>query len=85
MPAHKVRLSVEIDETEHKYLKMCCAKLGVTIKDFVLESVINHVEEQEDKWWLEKPETQELLKRCKEGTLETIDFDEVLNECAANV
>ena len=38
-----------------------------------------------DKWWLEKPETQELLKRCKEGTLETIDFDEVLNECAANV
>lgn len=79
------RISVDIDEEEHKYLKMCCVKMGMSIRQFVLEAVINRVEEQEDKWWLERPETKELLKKSKEGTLETIDFEEVLKECANNV
>ena len=79
------RISVDIDENDHKYLKMCCVKLGVSIRQFVLEAVIDRVEEQEDKWWLEKPETQELLKKSKDGTLETVDFEEVLRECSNSV
>jgi len=34
------RISIDIDEDEHKYLKMCCAKLGVTIKQFVIAFLI---------------------------------------------
>ena len=79
------RISVDIDEEEHKYLKICCAKLGVSIRKFVLDAVINKVEEHEDKWWLERPETQDLLKKSKEGTLETIDFQEFLRELSKNV
>lgn len=49
-----VRLSVEIPEEEHKYLKMCCLKLGVSIKDFVTKSVIERVDLWEDQWMVEK-------------------------------
>lgn len=48
------RISVDIDEDEHKYLKMCCAKLGMTIKEFVIKSTIESVDAWEDKWMLER-------------------------------
>lgn len=48
------RISIDIDENEHKYLKMCCAKLGVTIKQFVIEATIEKVDGWEDKWMLER-------------------------------
>lgn len=74
------RISIDIPEEEHKYLKMCCARLGISIKDFVLKSVMSSVENQEDQWWLEKPETQELLRQSAEGTLETISFEQAMKE-----
>ena len=46
----KVRLSIEMTESEHKYLKMCCLKLGVSMKDFVINSTIDRVDLEEDKW-----------------------------------
>lgn len=46
----KVRLSIVMEEREHKYLKMCCAKLGVSIKDFVLNATIDRVDLCEDEW-----------------------------------
>ena len=48
------RISIDIQEDEHKYLKMCCAKLGVTIKQFVTGAVIEKVDAWEDKWMLER-------------------------------
>jgi hypothetical protein len=64
----KTRLSVDIDNNEHKFLKMCCAKLGMSIKEFVVEATINAVDEWEDKWWIEKWE--------KDGTLEEMKREE---------
>lgn len=81
----KHRVSVDIEEEDHRYLKMCCAKLGVSIKDFVLKSIINSVDAQEDEWWLELPETKELLKDSQEGRIEFIPFEEVLKELAISV
>lgn len=52
MPTH--RISIDIDEQEHKYLKMCCAKLGMTIKEFVIGATIDRVDAWEDKWMLER-------------------------------
>lgn len=48
------RISIDIDDDEHKYLKMCCAKLGMTIKDFVIGATIERVDACEDKWMLER-------------------------------
>lgn len=59
------RISIDIDEEEHKYLKMCCAKLGMTIKEFVLTATIDRVDIWEDKWMLERWE--------RDGTKEEID------------
>lgn len=59
------RISVDISEDEHKYLKMCCAKLGITIKEFVIKSTIESVDACEDKWMLERWE--------RDGTREEIE------------
>lgn len=61
----KTRLSLEMDEEEHKYLKMCCAKIGVSIKEFVLKATIDTVDSWEDKWMLERWE--------KDGTREELE------------
>lgn len=79
------RISIDIDENEHKYLKMCCVKMGVSIKQFVLDAIINKVDEQEDQWWLEKKETKDLLEKSEKGLLETVSFEDVLKELALNV
>ena len=81
----EVRLSIMMDENEHKYLKMCCAKLGVSIKDFVVKSVTEQVYAQEDIWWLESEETKALLKNIEEGKVEWISFDDAMKELALSV
>lgn len=48
------RISIDIEDDEHKYLKMCCAKLGMTIKEFVIGATIDRVDSYEDKWMLER-------------------------------
>lgn len=44
------RISIVMDEEDHKYLKVCCAKLGVTIKDFVSNCINEKMEDLEDDW-----------------------------------
>lgn len=65
MASHRV--SIDIDEDEHKYLKMCCAKLGMTIKQFVTSAAIERVDAWEDKWMLERWE--------RDGTRDEIERD----------
>lgn len=48
MSSHRV--SIVMDEENHKYLKVCCAKLGVTIKDFVSNCINEKIEQFEDEW-----------------------------------
>lgn len=65
----KVRLSIEIEEYDHKYLKMCCLKMGVSIKEFVLNAVIEKVDSHEDDW---------MIKRWEEdGTREEIEKEKI--------
>jgi hypothetical protein len=49
-----LKMSIDIDKNEYKYLKMCCKKLDVTVNDFVNKAIIEQVESWEDKWMLEK-------------------------------
>ena len=46
----KQRLSFDMSVEDHKYLKMCCAKLGVSIKDFIIKATNEKVEAYEDEW-----------------------------------
>lgn len=62
------RISIDIEENEHKYLKMCCAKLGVTIKQFVLNATIDKVDDWEDKWMIERWE--------RDGTRQELEKEE---------
>lgn len=44
------RISIVIDEENHKNLKICCAKLGVSIKNFVTNCINEKIESLEDEW-----------------------------------
>lgn len=46
----KQRLSFDMSVEDHKYLKMCCAKLGVSLKEFIIKSINEAVYAQEDEW-----------------------------------
>lgn len=43
------KLSVEFPAEEYVYLKMACAKKGVSLKEFVSQAVIRSIEEYEDE------------------------------------
>lgn len=91
MASHRV--SIDIDEDEHKYLKMCCAKLGMTIKQFVTRAAIERVDEWEDKWMLERWErdgTREEIERERDDPnrttyeLQKVDGQFVFTEMKGN-
>lgn len=52
----KQRLSFDMPSDDHKYLKMCCAKLGVSLKEFITKATLEAVYAQEDKWFDELPQ-----------------------------
>lgn len=43
------KLSVEFPIEEYTYLKLACAKKGVSLKEFVTQSLIKSIEEYEDE------------------------------------
>ncbi len=49
----KQRLSFDMSVEDHKYLKMCCAKLGISIKEFIIRATNEKVESYEDEWLFE--------------------------------
>lgn len=60
------RLSFEIDDKDHKNLKMCCVRLGVNIKDFALEAVLKQVMDQREAWKFEKSKNQSSSDNLKD-------------------
>ena len=43
------KLSIDFPVEEYLYLKLACAKKGVSIKDFVTKAIIRSVEDYEDE------------------------------------
>jgi FMN-dependent NADH-azoreductase len=74
------RILAEVPEEEHKYLKTCCAYIGITMKDFIRDAIIEKVDFEEDKLWLAQPETQDLLQKCSSGEMQFVAFDEYLKQ-----
>ena len=66
----KARLTVDMSPHEHMYLKMASAKLGVSMREFLLCAAFERMEELEDEWLAERArETLENIKSGKEKTI----------------
>jgi len=66
---HKARLTLDMDSDEHAYLKMACAKLGVSMRQFMLLATFEKMEKIEDDWLAEK--AHQTLKRIESGEEKT--------------
>ncbi len=70
--ATHARLTVDMSPEEHMYLKMISAKLGCSMRQFVLEAAFARMEELEDEWLAEKAHAT--LKRIESGEEKTIPW-----------
>lgn len=69
---HKARLTLDMDSEEHAYLKMACAKLGVSMRQFMLLATFEKMEKMEDEWLAEKAHST--LMRIARGDEKTISW-----------
>lgn len=66
---HKARLTLDMDSKEHAYLNMACAKLGVSMRQFMLLATFEKMEKIEDDWLTEQ--AHGTLKRIAAGEEKT--------------
>lgn len=69
---HKARLTLDMDFDEHAFLKMACAKLGVTMRQFMIIATFEKIEKFEDEWLAEK--AHQALKRIESGEEKTTSW-----------
>ena len=69
------RLTVDMSSEEHMYLKMACAKIGITMREFMLRSAFEKMEELEDAWLVQK--ATETLNRIAAGEEKTHAWSKV--------
>lgn len=73
--ANTVRLSMDIPQEDHMYLKLASTKLGLSIKEFVLRTMNKEIDNLEDDWLSE--EAAVIIKEIDEGKRKTISWDEM--------
>ncbi len=59
------RLTVDMSQEEHQNLKMASAKLGISMREFILAAAFEKMKEIEDEWLAKK--AHETLKRIESG------------------
>jgi predicted DNA-binding protein len=72
--ANTVRLSINVPQEEHMYLKLAATKLGLSMKEFIIKTMNKEIDELEDKWLSE--EASVILKEIDEGKRKTISQEE---------
>lgn len=68
----KSRLTLDMSFEEHMYLKMACAKLGITMREFLLLAAFERIEEIEDEWLAAR--ARETLANVASGKEKTISW-----------
>lgn len=61
----QARLTLDMSRQEHSYLKMASAKLGISMREFILLAAFEKLIEVEDEWL--SSQAREVLVRIKEG------------------
>lgn len=69
-----VRLNFEFPRSEYPSLKMLCAKMGLSLKDFATQLIIEAIDEAEDQWLLTQGET--VLNRIESGAENTLSLED---------
>ena len=70
--ANRARLTVDMAINEHAYIKMACARLGVSMRQFMLLATFEKMEKLEDDWLAEK--AHETLRRIESGQERTLSW-----------
>lgn len=78
--SEKSRLTLDMSSDEHMYLKMACAKLGVSMREFLLYSAFEKMEKIEDEWLAEK--ARGTLSNINSGKEKTVSWDEMKKRIA---
>lgn len=71
-PKDTVRLNFEFPLSEYPYLKMVCARKGVSLRDFATHLLVKAIEEAEDEMLAQK--ANERIENMK--LEDSISFDE---------
>lgn len=71
----KSRLTIDMSPSEHVYLKTACAKLGITMRELLLRSAFEKIEDMEDEWLARR--AKETLNNIKSGKEKLISWDEL--------
>lgn len=77
----KSRITVDVSRDERMYLKMACAKIGVSMKDFLLQLAFEKIEDMEDEWLANK--ATETLENIKSGKEKLIYWEEAKKRLSA--
>jgi len=77
----KSRLTVDMSPDEHMYLKMACAKFGVSMREFLLQCAFEKIEAIEDEWLADK--ARETLNSIKSKQEKTISWKEMKKRLAS--
>lgn len=70
----KSRLTVDMSLDEHTYLKMACAKIRVSMRDFLLQLGFEKIEEMEDEQLADQ--ATKTLDNIKSGKGTLISWEE---------
>jgi len=68
------RLTVDMEEDEHKCLKLACTELGLSMREFMVRAAFEKIEALEDEWLAEK--AREVLKRIDAGEEKMVSWKE---------
>jgi len=69
------RLTVDMPSKIYVLIKIACAELGISMKQFMVEAALKRVEELEDVYLAKK--AHEILKDIEEGNEKTITWKEM--------
>ncbi len=75
MKKDKSRLTVDMSSDEHMYIKMASAKLGLTMREFLLSCAFEKLEELEDEWLAAR--ARETLADVESGKEKLISLEEM--------
>lgn len=72
------RLTIDLPEEMYLFFKMVSVELGVSMRQYFIESALKHADDLEDEYLAKK--ANKLLKEIKEGKEKTITFKEIKNK-----
>ena len=72
---NSARLTIDMTSDEHAYLKMASAKLGISMREFILTATFEQMAKLEDEWLANK--ARKVLEDIQSGKEKAISWSEM--------